>query len=77
VATFRVLTADCESTLEVVARFLALLELYRENLVGFEQVQALGELSVRWTGGHARGDDLDIDEYAGAPPSVASKEQEE
>jgi segregation and condensation protein A len=75
-ATFRVLTADCESTLEVVARFLALLELYRENLVGFEQVQALGELSVRWTGGDASGD-LDVDEYAGAPQPAAAKEQEE
>ena len=49
-ATFRALCSDCQSTLEVVARFLALLELYREGLVGFDQVQALGELTVRWTG---------------------------
>jgi segregation and condensation protein A len=75
VATFRMLTADCESTLEVVARFLALLELYRENLVGFEQVQALGELTVRWTGGSAAGGELEIDEYAGAPQPV-TKEQD-
>ena len=75
VATFRMLTADCESTLEVVARFLALLELYRENLVGFEQVQALGELTVRWTGGTAAGGELEIDEYAGAP-QPATKEQD-
>jgi segregation and condensation protein A len=75
VATFRMLTADCESTLEVVARFLALLELYRENLVGFEQVQALGELTVRWTGGSAASGDLEIDEYAGAP-QPAPKEQD-
>jgi segregation and condensation protein A len=73
-ATFRMLTADCESTLEVVARFLALLELYRENLVGFEQVQALGELTVRWTGGDAAGE-LEIDEYAGAP-APAPKEHD-
>ncbi|MGN9912630.1 segregation and condensation protein A [Phytohabitans sp. LJ34] len=66
-ATFRVLCADCQSTLEVVARFLALLELYREGLVGFAQVQALGELTVRWTGGDDAGGDLDIDEYAGSP----------
>jgi segregation and condensation protein A len=51
----------------VVARFLALLELYQENLVGFAQVQALGELTVRWTGGDAPVT-LEIDEYAGAPP---------
>ncbi|ROT27283.1 segregation/condensation protein A [Micromonospora sp. HM5-17] len=66
-ATFRVLCADCTSTLEVVARFLALLELYREGLVGFTQVEALGELTVRWTGPADGGAELDIDEYAGSP----------
>jgi segregation and condensation protein A len=49
-ATFRALTADCATTLEVVARFLALLELYRQQRVLFEQVTPLGELSVRWVG---------------------------
>lgn len=49
-ATFRSLTSDCASTLEVVARFLGLLELYREGLVTFEQAQALSDLHVRWTG---------------------------
>ena len=49
--SFRSLTADCAGTLEVVARFLGLLELYREGLVSFEQVEALGDLHVRWTGG--------------------------
>jgi segregation and condensation protein A len=48
--SFRGLTADCNGTLEVVARFLGLLELYREGLVAFEQAEALGELHVRWTG---------------------------
>lgn len=65
-ATFRTLCADCASTLETVARFLALLEMYREDLIGFEQVQALGELTVRWTGS-GRSAELDVDEYAGAP----------
>jgi len=50
-ASFRALTADCEHTLEVVARFLALLELYRQQRVVFEQLTPLGELHVRWTGG--------------------------
>ncbi|MGN6607222.1 MAG: segregation and condensation protein A [Jatrophihabitans sp.] len=50
-ATFRALTADCTSTLEVVARFLGLLELYREAVIAFDQATALGELHVRWTGG--------------------------
>jgi segregation and condensation protein A len=49
-ATFRSLTNDCQHTLEVVARFLAALELYREGAVAFEQVAALGELHLRWTG---------------------------
>lgn len=49
--TFRALTDDCEHTIEVVARFLGLLEMYREKLVVFEQVAALGELHVRWVGG--------------------------
>ncbi len=48
--TFRALTADCPDTLHVVARFLALLELFRESAVAFDQVDALGELHVRWTG---------------------------
>ena len=49
-ASFRHLTADCNGTLEIVARFLGLLELYREGLVAFEQAEALAELRVRWTG---------------------------
>jgi segregation and condensation protein A len=49
-STFRALIVDCEGTLLVVARFLALLELYREGAVTFEQVDPLGELHIRWTG---------------------------
>jgi segregation and condensation protein A len=49
-ATFRSLTADCGGTYEVVARFLALLELFRSEAVSFEQVVALGDLYVTWTG---------------------------
>jgi len=67
-ATFSLLVADCESTLEVVARFLALLELYREGLVEFDQPVSLDELTVRWIGGENAGGDLDIDDYEGTPP---------
>lgn len=49
-ASFRALAADCDGTLEVVARFLGLLELFRDGLVAFEQMEALGDLHVRWTG---------------------------
>lgn len=75
-ATFRALCQDCESTLEVVARFLALLELYREGLVGFQQEQALGELTVRWTGGDGGGE-LSIDEYAGSPAEADDEPEPE
>jgi segregation and condensation protein A len=50
-ATFRALTADSGATLVLVARFLALLELYREGAVSFEQVTPLGELHIRWVAG--------------------------
>ncbi|MFF8714696.1 segregation/condensation protein A [Streptomyces sp. NPDC015184] len=50
-ATFRALTEDAPDTLTVVARFLALLELYREKAVALDQDEALGELLVRWAGG--------------------------
>lgn len=49
-ASFRVLVADAENTLVIVARFLALLELFRDRAVLLDQVEALGELTVRWTG---------------------------
>ena len=48
--TFTELVADCTETLDVVARFLGLLELYRETVVLFDQPEALGELVVRWVG---------------------------
>ncbi|GED97755.1 segregation and condensation protein A [Gordonia crocea] len=48
--TFGELVAECANGLEVVARFLGLLELYRERAVGFEQEEALGVLTVNWTG---------------------------
>nr|WP_194719782.1 ScpA family protein [Cellulosimicrobium arenosum] len=54
--TFRALVADAPETVTVVARFLALLELFREGLVGFDQVSPLGELTVRWTGGEETDD---------------------
>jgi segregation and condensation protein A len=56
-ASFRTLTRDCDTTLLVVARFLALLEIYRDGLVTFDQPTPLGELYVRWIGE----DDLDAD----------------
>jgi len=47
--SFRALIADADSTLVVVARFLALLELFRDRAVAFDQVSPLGDLTVHWT----------------------------
>jgi segregation and condensation protein A len=64
--TFRGLVADAANTLVVVARFLSLLELYREGSVRFEQIMALGELQITWTGA-AEGDVTVSDEFDRAP----------
>jgi len=64
--TFRALSGDSPDTLTTVARFLALLELFREGAVSFDQVTPLGELTVRWTGDEDG--DVDItDEFDGGP----------
>ena len=49
-ATFRALIEGAESTLVIIARFLSLLELYREGVVRFEQMVSLGELQITWVG---------------------------
>ena len=48
--SFRNLIADADSTPVIVARFLALLDLYRQGVLRFNQVIALGELQISWTG---------------------------
>ena len=75
-ATFRTLIADAPDTIHIVARFLALLELFREKAVGFDQVDPYGELTVRWTGSDEG--EIEVDEEfegvaapaAAAPPVV-------
>jgi len=73
--SFRSLISDAESTLVVVARFLALLELYCEGVLRFEQVIALGELQVTWVGS-ATGEVTVSDEFD-LPPVVVDSETEE
>jgi len=70
-ATFAELVADCAHTVQVVARFLALLDLYKEAVIAFQQVDALGELHVRWTGGSV------ADATAAATADRASTDEEE
>ncbi len=64
-ATFRQLIADCGGTYEVVARFLAVLELYREGRVSLDQVAPLGDLYLTWVEQGGPGIHHDIEEYDG------------
>ncbi|MGK5729339.1 segregation and condensation protein A [Streptomyces sp. URMC 124] len=64
--SFGELAGDAPDTLTVVARFLALLELYRERVVALDQDEALGELAVRWTGEEGA-EPLVTDEFDRAP----------
>lgn len=66
--SFKQLTIDCDTTLLIVARFLALLEIYRDGSVLFDQPVPLGELYVRWVGSDDAGGDgnllgHEIDEF--------------
>ena len=65
--------ADADSTLVVVARFLALLELFRESAIGFEQAEALGELTVRWTGSEEG--EIEVDDEFDEPPPATSDDR--
>ena len=69
-ATFRALISDCDTTMLVIGRFLALLELYRDGSVAFEQVTPLGDLTVRWTGSDSGEIEVD-DEYDDADETRA------
>ncbi len=72
--SFRVLVEDTDDTLTVVARFLALLELYREKAVALDQETALGELVVRWTGGDTDAAPRVTDEFD-RPPEEPKEER--
>jgi len=70
--TFRSIAGDAPDMLTRVARFLALLELFREGAVSFDQVTPLGELTIRWTGSEDGAVEID-DEFDGAPPDPAEE----
>lgn len=69
--TFHQLVEDAPTRAVVVSRFLALLELYRRGAVEFEQDDALGTLSITWTGGDGSVD-IDVDDYTGADDADSS-----
>ena len=79
--SFRDLVSDADDTLVIVARFLALLELFKESAIAFDQPEALGPLTVRWTGSeegdvgddvsHHIGEEFDDDDDADAAADPA------
>jgi len=70
--TFRALTADAD-LMTTVARFLALLELFKEGVVGFDQATPLGDLHLRWTGTDEG--DIDVgDEFDGGPDPTPAQD---
>ncbi len=72
--TFRSIVADAPNTLVVVARFLALLELYREAQIRFEQMMALGELQITWTGSETG--EVNVSDEFDQPIKVESEGQD-
>ena len=72
--SFRNLIQGADSTLVVVARFLALLDLYRQGALRFEQVMALGELQVTWVGSN-EGEVLATNEFD-IPPEAQNETEE-
>ncbi|WP_443326333.1 segregation and condensation protein A [Streptomyces sp. 7N604] len=75
--SFQALIEDAPDTLTVVARFLALLELYRERAVVLDQEEALGALVVRWTGGEDGWQPVVTDEFDQEPGERAEEKEKE
>ena len=64
--TFRRLTSGLVERLEIIVRFLAVLELYKQGLIELEQTRNVGDLTVTWTGGDENGAASElIDTYEG------------
>lgn len=63
---FRRLTSDLVERLEVIVRFLAVLELFKQGVVELDQPEHLGDIEITWTGGDdVDADELKIDVYEG------------
>ena len=77
--SFRSLTADASDKLVVVARFLALLDLFRQKAVSFEQLSPLGELTIRWLGNDIEATDLgaEFDAEDQPEPAAATDDNED
>ncbi len=64
--TFRRLTADLVERIEVIVRFLAVLELFKQGCIELEQAEVFGDIEIEWTGSDdVHADELAIDVYDG------------
>lgn len=63
--TFRRLTDGLVERLEVVVRFLALLEMFKQGYVGLEQAERFGDIEVVWIGVGVDSGGVLIDDYEG------------
>jgi segregation and condensation protein A len=77
--TFRALVSDAPDTLTTVARFLAVLQLFGEKMVSFDQMSPFGELHIRWTGTEegeiAVGDEFDLPNTSESEKSEESDDE--
>jgi segregation and condensation protein A len=65
--SFRRLTSGLVERLEVIVRFLALLELFKQGVIELDQNEQFGEIDVLWTGGlePVAAGSIPIDDYEG------------
>ena len=75
-ASFRVLTAGIEDRYEIIVRFLALLELFKQGAVKLEQVGTFGDLQIAWTGLDEMGRQQLMSEDSIEPETVSGQENE-
>ena len=63
--TFRRLTSGCVDRIEIVVRFLAILEMFKQGLVEHEQASVFGDITIEWVGDRGGADLASIDAYDG------------
>lgn len=63
--TFRRLTADLVERMEIIVRFLALLELFKQGMVEIDQPQRFGDIDIVWSGNEFASASVSFDEYEG------------
>ena len=58
--SFRTLTGGLVERLDVVVRFLAVLELYKQGMIDLDQPRTFGDLTIEWLGAHGSDDERSV-----------------